>query len=201
MQGRFDEARALLAQARSVMEEMARPLEAQVLAFWSGPLEMLADDPAAAERDYREACEHLDSIGERGWLSTMAGLWADSLYALDRLDDARAAARLSRDATTRDDYNAQALWRCAEAMLLAREGSFDEAEALAREAIEFIDRSDELNNSAHVVLGLVEVYRLAGRTDEAIRVLDDAIGRFERKGNAVMTERSRGLRDELGATK
>jgi class 3 adenylate cyclase/tetratricopeptide (TPR) repeat protein len=200
MQGRFDEARALLGEAASVMEDLGRPLEMKVLAFWSGPLEVLADDPAAAEREYRSACDELQSIGEKGWLSTMAGLWADTLYSLDRLDDARVAARLSRDASTRDDYNAQALWRCAEAKLLAREKSFDEAEALAREAIAFIDRSDELNNSAHVVLGLVEVYRLAGRADDAIRVLDDAIGRFERKGNEVMTERSCALRDELSAT-
>jgi class 3 adenylate cyclase/tetratricopeptide (TPR) repeat protein len=200
MQGRFDEGRALLAQARSVMEELARPVEATVLAFWTGPLEMLAGDPAAAEREYRTACEHLESIGEKGWLSTMAGLWADTLYTLDRLDEAKGAVRLSRDAATRDDHDAQALWRCAEAKLLAREGSFDEAEALALEAIDFIDRSDELNNSAFVVLGLVEVYGLAGRVDDAIRALDDAIARFERKGNLVMTERSRALRDELSAS-
>jgi class 3 adenylate cyclase/tetratricopeptide (TPR) repeat protein len=197
MQGRFDESRALLLQARSIMEEMARPVEAKVLAFWSGPLEMLADDPTAAEREYREACDALQSIGDKGWLSTMAGLWSDTLYTLGRLDEARAAAHLSRDASTLDDYNAQALWRCAEAKLLAREGSIDEAEALAREAIAVIDRSDEVNNSAHVVLGLVEVYRLAGRADDAIAALDDAIARFEQKGNVVMTERSRALRTEL----
>jgi tetratricopeptide (TPR) repeat protein len=182
------------------MEDSGRPLEAKVLAFWTGPFEMLAGDPAAAEREYRAACDGLKSIGEKGWLSTMAGLWADALYELDRLDKAAAAVRLSRDATTHDDYNAQALWRCGEAKLLAREGSFDEAEALAREAIAFTDRSDELNNSALVALGLVEVYRLAGRADEAIRVLDDAIARFERKGNAVMAERLRALREELSAT-
>jgi class 3 adenylate cyclase/tetratricopeptide (TPR) repeat protein len=197
MQGRFDEARALLDHARSIVEEMSRPLEVTVLAFWTGPLEMLADDPAAAAREYGEACDHLQSIGEKGWLSTMAGVWADALYALGRFDDARTAARLSRDASTRDDYNAQALWRSAEARLLAREGSFDEGETLARESVALIDRSDELNNAAHVLLGLVEVYRLAARPDDAVRALDDALARFERKGNLVMTERCRTLREEL----
>ena len=47
-------------------------------------------------------------------------------------------------------------------------------------------------------LSLVEVYRLAGRTEDAIRALDGAIALFEQKGNVVMTERSLGLRDELG---
>ena len=199
MQGRFEEARALLAQARSTMEDLARELEAHVLAFWTGPLEMLAGDPAAAEREYRAACEHLESKGEKGWLSTMASLWAEALYELDRFDEAATAVRMSRDATTSDDYNAQGFWRCAEAKLAARRGAFDEAERLAREAIDFIGRSDELNNQAHVDLGLVEVYRLAGRSEDAIRALDDAIARFEQKGNVVMIERSRALRDELGA--
>ncbi len=199
MQGRFDEARALLAQARSTMEDLARELEAHVLAFWTGPLEMLAGDPAAAEREYRVACEHLESKGEKGWLSTMASLWAEALYELDRFEEAATAVRMSRDATTSDDYNAQGFWRCAEAKLAARRGAFDEAESLAREAIDFIGRSDELNNQAHVDLGLVEVYRLAGRSEDAIRALDDAIARFEQKGNVVMIERSRALRDELGA--
>jgi class 3 adenylate cyclase/tetratricopeptide (TPR) repeat protein len=199
MQGRFDESRALLGQARATMDDMGRELESKVLAFWSGPLEMLAGDPAAAEREYRAACEYLVAIGEKGWLSTMSGVWAEALYELDRLDEARTAAHLSRDAATRDDANAQAFWRWAEAKLLAREGWFDEAEALAREAIAFSDRSDELDNSARVRLGLVEVYRLAGRNEDAIEVLDDAIARYQRKGNEVMTKRSRALRAELGA--
>jgi class 3 adenylate cyclase/tetratricopeptide (TPR) repeat protein len=200
MQGRFDEARTLLARSRSILEELARPLDVSTLAFWTGPLELLAGDPAAAERDLGPACEELQSRGETGWLSTMASLRAEALYALDRVGEAGEAVRVSRDAATSDDYNAQALWRCAEAKLLARRGQFDEAERLAREGVALSDRSDELNNRAEVRMGLVEVLRLAQRPDEAIRVLEQALELYDQKGNLVGTGSARVLREELGAS-
>ena len=48
-------------------------------------------------------------------------------------------------------------------------------------------------------MGLVEVLRLAGRTDEARDVLVEALARYEQKGNEVMTGRARALLDELRA--
>jgi len=200
MQGRFDEARELLARAGSILEELGRPLDVSTQAFWSGPLELLAGDPAAAERELGPACETLEASGEKGWLSTMAALHAEALYAQDRLEEAEAAVRVSRDAATSDDYDAQGLWRCAEAKVLARRGQFEEAERLAREAIDQIDRTDEVNHHAEVRMGLVEVLRLAGRADEAGGALGEALARYEQKGNEVMTGRARALLDELSTT-
>ena len=130
----------------------------------------------------------------------MAAFHAEALYLLGRLEDAEAAVRMSRDASTSDDYEAQALWRCAEAKLLARRGRFDEAERLASEAVATIDRIDEVNHQAQVRMGLAEVLRLAGKTDEALAALDEARARYEQKGNAVMADRARALLDDLGAT-
>jgi tetratricopeptide (TPR) repeat protein len=197
IQGRFDEARALLARARSILEELGRPLEAATLAFWSGPLEQLAGDFLAAEREVAAACDALEARGEKGWLSTMAGHLGDVLYDQGRIDDAAAAAARSRNAATEDDRNAQAIWRFVEAKVLARRGRFDEAEVLAREAIAIIDRSDELNNQAIFRMGLVEVLRRSERTDEAIEVLEQALVRYEQKGNLVMTDATRSLLDEM----
>jgi tetratricopeptide (TPR) repeat protein len=199
MQGRFDEGRALLARSRSIHEELSSPLEASVLAFWSGPLEILAGNPAAAERDLRSAREYLESRGEQGWLSTIAAFHGLALYAEGRFDDAADAARLSRETATSDDSNAQAMWRCVEAQVLARREQFGEAEAIGREAVAVIDRTDELNNQAEVRLGLVEVLKLSGQPEKAIAILDEAIARYEQKGNAVRLEQSRALRDELSA--
>jgi class 3 adenylate cyclase/tetratricopeptide (TPR) repeat protein len=193
MQGRFDEGRELLARARSNLEELGLPLDVATLAFWSGPLEILAGDPAAAERDLAEACQDLEPRGETGWLSSLAALHAESLYLLGRYDDAEAAVRLSRESATSDDFDAQAGWRCAEAKLLAQRRRFDEAEQLAREAIATIDRSDELNSQANIRMGLAEVLRLAGRTDEARGVLAEALARYQQKGNDVMAEQARAL--------
>ena len=63
-----------------------------------------------------------------------------------------------------------------------------EAERLADEAIPWADRSDELNNQAEVRTDAAEVYRLTGRLDKAVTALQEALARFEQKGNVVMTE-------------
>jgi class 3 adenylate cyclase/tetratricopeptide (TPR) repeat protein len=198
MQGRFDQARQLLAQARAIHQELASPVDLQTLAFWTAPLEMLAGEPASAENELRPACEFFQARGEQGLLSTLAAFLADALYEQGRVDEAPHWVQVSRETATSDDHDAQARWRSVEAKLLAKREEFDEAEAVAREAIDVIGRSDELDNQAQMHVSLVEVLRLAGRNEEAIRALDEALVLFERKGNLVMTERLRGLRSELG---
>jgi len=199
MQGRFDEARELMAEARRILQELGRMVDVVTLAFWTGPLELMAGNPAEAARVTGEACDFLDAAGERGWLSTMATIHANALCEQGLFDEAEAAALRSRDAATSDDYNAQALWRSSLAKALAHKGQHEEAERLADEAIPWIDRSDELNNQADTRTEVAEAYRLAGRVDKAVTALQEALERYERKGNVVMTERTRALLEELGA--
>jgi len=45
-------------------------------------------------------------------------------------------------------------------------------------------------------MGLAEVLRLAGRTDEAREVLAEALARYEQKGNEVMAARARALLED-----
>ncbi len=198
LQGRFDEARQLMAEARASLANLARPLDVSTMAFWTGPLELLAGNPAAAEHELREACDALDAAGERGWLSTMSGLHAQALYALDRLDEAEAAAGRSRETATSDDYNAQAFWRETQAKVLARRGDLPAAEGLAREAVEIIHRSDEINHQAQVRASFAEVLELAGRPDDARSQLEQALALYEQKGNVVMAERTRATLREPG---
>ena len=129
----------------------------------------------------------------------MSGLHAQALYALDRLDEAEAAAGRSRETATSDDYNAQAFWRETQAKVLARRGDLTAAEELAREAVEIINRSDEINHQAQVRASFAEVLELAGRADDARSQLEQALALYEQKGNEVMTERARELLAELGA--
>jgi tetratricopeptide (TPR) repeat protein len=191
MQGRFEEGRELVARAGLIHEELGRSIERHTLAFWSGPIEMLAGDPVAAEREAAAACDGLEAAGENGFLSTMATLLAEALYAQGRLDEAESAVRRSRESATSDDFNAQAGWRAAQAKILARRGNLEEGELLAREAIEIIDRSDELSHQADFRVGLAEVLQLAGRTDESIPVLEEALERYEQKENRVAAEATR----------
>ena len=197
MQGRFEEGRELAARANSILEELGRPIELYTLAFWSAPLELLAGDPVAAEREAAWACDGLEACGEKGFLSTMATLLAEALYAQGRLDEAEAAVQRSREVATSDDFNAQAAWRASQAKILARRGELEEADRLAREAIEIIDRSDELSHQGDFRVGLAEVLQVAGRTDESIPVLEEALARYEQKENRVSADATRALLVEL----
>jgi tetratricopeptide (TPR) repeat protein len=197
MQGRFDEARQVLAEAKAILEELGRRVDSETLAFWTGPLELLAGNPAEAARATGRACDFLESEGERGWLSTMATIYSSALHAQGKLDEAEAAALRSRDAATSDDNNAQALWRASLAKAIAGQGRHEEAIRLADEAIPFIDRSDELNNQGIARTYVAEAYVAAGRPDEAVTALQEALARFEQKGNVVMTERTRALLGQL----
>jgi ATP/maltotriose-dependent transcriptional regulator MalT len=193
MQGRFDEARALLTRARSTLEELGRPLDVSTTAFFTGPLELLAGDPAAAERELRAACDALESSGEKGWLSTLAAFLAEALYVQGRLDEAAAAVRRSREAATSDDHNAQAFWRSVEAKILARQGKLEEAERLVLDAVAVIDRTDELNHQADVRMALAEVLQLAQRPADAISVIREGLHLYEQKGNLVSANKARAL--------
>jgi ATP/maltotriose-dependent transcriptional regulator MalT len=199
MEGRFDEARRLLAHARATAEDLNRPHHESTSAFFSAPLELVAGDAAAAEHLYRHACDTLEAAGEKGFLSTLAAGLADTLYVLGRLEDAEAETRRSRDAATSDDHSAQAQWRSVEAKILARRGRLDEAEALGREAVALIDLTDELNHRAQTWLALAEVLQLAHRSSEAATVAEEARRLYEQKGNAVMASRAAALRDELAS--
>jgi class 3 adenylate cyclase/tetratricopeptide (TPR) repeat protein len=201
MQGRFDEARARLAEAHAILEELGRKIDSVTLGFWTGPLELLAGNPAEAARVTGEACDFLEAAGERGWFSTMATIHSTALCDLGLYDEAEDAARRSREAATSDDDNAQALWRAALARALAHKGRHEEAERFADEVTNWIDRSDELDNQAEARTRIAEAYWLGGRLDKALTALVEALARFEQKGNLVQARRTRALLDEYSGAR
>jgi class 3 adenylate cyclase/predicted ATPase len=186
MLGRFDAARDLIGRARALAEELGlEATRAAVLATGSGEIELLAADPAAAERELRPACEALERIGELAVLASTAPLLADALYLQGRDDDALllterwAPERL----TVPEDVDAQVGWRRVRAKLLARRGDVEAAERLAREATASAARTDRLDLRAHAVADLAEVLRLAGRSEESAAAAQEAIRLYEQKGN------------------
>jgi ATP/maltotriose-dependent transcriptional regulator MalT len=128
---------------------------------------MLAGDPVAAERELQGAYELLTNVGEKYFLSTVAGLLAQTLYVLERYDEVESLAHLTRELATDDDISTQALWRCVQGKLLARTGSFEEAEALVRDALAILEPTDHVLLTFGALLDLAEVQRLAGQDAQA----------------------------------
>ena len=90
-----------------------------------------------------------------------------------------------------DDALTQMLWRQARAKVLAHRGDHAEAERHTREAVGIGEGTDMLNAQGDAHGDLAEVLLLAGKPAEAAAALEQALERYERKGNLVMAERTR----------
>ncbi len=191
MLGRFDEARAILTETRTVLAERGSGIPlATATGMDSVDVELWAGDPAAAAEFGTEGCRLLDELGEHSILSTAAGKLAQALYALDRLEEADAWAGRAAELGASDDALTQVLWRQVRAKVLARRGELAEAERLAREAVAVCEKTDFLDAQGNVYADLGEVLSLAGRPTEAAAALGQALGCYERKGNHVATQRA-----------
>ncbi len=71
------------------------------------------------------------------------------------------------------------------------------ASRLAREAVELNRRTDELNYRADFLVSLAEVAELAGRREEAVASLDDAIDLYDRRENLAGAAQARNRLAEL----
>jgi class 3 adenylate cyclase/tetratricopeptide (TPR) repeat protein len=198
MLGRFDEARALLAEVRGDLIERGGELALGLTSYEGGvETELLAGDAAAAVALGEEGCRLLEELGQQAALSTAAGWLAQALYAADRLDDADAWAARAAELGASDDAMTQLLWRQVRAKVLARRGERAEAERLAREAVAIGDETQMLNAQADAYADLAEVLSLGGDREKAATALEQALARYERKENLVMAERTRALLTEL----
>jgi class 3 adenylate cyclase/tetratricopeptide (TPR) repeat protein len=185
MCGRFDEARRLLGQGRSLFEELGLKVWVAGMSLLSADVELLARDAQAAERDLRVAYEALERMGERGLLSAVAAQLGRALCAQERYDEAERFAQVSQELAHSDDVAAQMLWRTTRAKVLASRQHLEEAESLARQAREITEKTDALNSQGLSLTTLAEVLLLAGREEEVTPLLGRAVNLFEQKGNVV----------------
>jgi class 3 adenylate cyclase/tetratricopeptide (TPR) repeat protein len=196
--GRFEEARALHAQVRSELEERgSRTLFAAMCCHSGAVLELRAGNAAAAVQLSEQGCRLLEEAGERSFLSTGAGHRAQVLYALERLEEADESAGRANELGGSDDAMTQMLWRQVRAKVRARDGDHGEAERLAREAIAIGGATQMVVEQGEALGDLAEVLELAGRTEEAVAALEQALALYERKGDLVDAGRTRARLEAL----
>src|SRR2546430_17468099 len=106
-------------------------------------------------------------------------------YAAGEPEEADTWADRSAELGASDDALTQMLWRQAKAKVLARRGEHAEAERLAREAVAIGEDSDFLDGQGDAFDDLAEVLVVRGKADAAAEALEQALERFERKGNVV----------------
>jgi len=198
MLGRFDDARAILAEVRAELAERGGGVElATITGIESAEVELLAGDPSTAAELGAAGCRLLEELGAQSYLSTAAGTLARALYALDRLDEADAWTVRAEELGASDDAFTQLVWRQVRAKVLARRGQHAESERLAREAVAIGEGTEFVTGQGDANADLAEVLLLGGRRDEAVAALETAIERYERKGNLVSAQRARARLAEL----
>lgn len=153
---------------------------------------MRAGEPGG--RALEEGCRLLEEAGDRGYLSTACAILAEAYYELGRLDDAYAQTLRSEELGASDDLANEEQWREARAKVFARRGEAEQAEKLAREALEIAQQTQHPDGEALLTLG--KVLELVGKPEEAARHYKAAVESFEQKGVVPLAERAR---ERLGA--
>jgi class 3 adenylate cyclase/tetratricopeptide (TPR) repeat protein len=199
MRGEFERARELAVRAIEGHDELGNRVSsaadrANALAWY---VERLRRDWPAAERELRRAYDELRACGETYVRSAVAAWLADCLYRQYRDAEADEFVQACVETAPEHHVGAQVFWRLARSKLSARAGRPDEAELLAREAVELADTGDGLELQAEARVTRAEVLQLGGRRDEASAVLRAALELYERKEHLVGLAAAGSLLDEL----
>jgi tetratricopeptide (TPR) repeat protein len=189
MEGRFDEARRLYADSNALHEELGLHYRRAGRRLVGATIESLAGNMDAAIAELQRGYDALEQMGERGTRSTVAAFLAHALAEQSRFAEAEEYALISEQTGALADTVTQAVWRCARARVVAHAGDDEDAERLAREAVELAEATDFLDLHARTALTLANVLRGRGRNGEAAALVDDARRAYERKGNRVAAER------------
>jgi predicted ATPase len=195
MRGRFAEARELAARSTATYEELGLRFSLAAWCLRPASVELLADDPAAAERILRSGFDTLSSMGEKVNLSLIAASLAKAIYlqGRGREEEAEQLTVVSEEATSPEDVWSQVAWRSARATILASRGESAASSELAREAVELIEGTDALNMRASSLLSLARALAAAGRSEDAAKSAAEAVRLYEAKGNVVSAAKARAL--------
>jgi class 3 adenylate cyclase len=199
MLGRVVEGRELIRDGRATFRDLGLALTLGGSTMEAASLEEMAGDIESAERLLREGYDRLSDLGEKGYLSTVAGRLARCVALRGGLEEADELARVSEETSATDDTYSQTSWRQARALVHAKRDEADPALALALEAVSLAETSDSCDLRACALEDLSDCLRLAGRIDAAADTLGRAISVWDRKGATFPAERLRTKRAELTA--
>jgi tetratricopeptide (TPR) repeat protein len=188
-----------LAAATSIDEELGGGRGSGFQYTPAGMIELLAGDTTRAEQELRTGYEMLRERGDTWFLCGVAAELADVLWLQGRDDEALELTQLSEETAGKNVLVAQMMWRGARAKVLARRGQPEEAEALAREGVTLIRRTDYVLYQADALTDLAEVLRLQDRREEAASAASAARRLYEQKGNVVAARNLQALVEEIGA--
>jgi class 3 adenylate cyclase len=195
--GRDAAARRMIDSARRTVTELGLRHALLEVEQFAGIVELVLDDPAAAEPHLRQACNGFRRMGLDADTAETAALLGRACLALNR--DAEAdelcteSERLAGHA-----LKASIAWRTVRAQLLSRGNDHQEARRVAQAAITLAERTDGLVDHGDACLALATVLGAAGDSAGARAAAERAANLYERKGAAALADKARSMLDERG---
>ncbi len=183
MDRRFDQARALVTQARRRLEDLGATVLVATAGMGAGNIELRANDLEAAEREFRTAYDQLSAIGEKFVLPTVGGLLSRVLTDLGRIDEAEALVGAMEAIAGADDVEAQAILQGVRARLDATAGRANGARGSITHAIDVAHESDSPTLLAEVLMDQGAVLEALGDAGGAADARSQAAVLLERKGD------------------
>lgn len=188
LRGRPDKARKMLADARQVVADLGLRHGLMETELFAGLIESMEGDPVAAEPHFRTALEGLDALGVGADAGQAAALLARSVLAQGRLDEADRYAAESERLAGRNLKTAIA-WRAVRAEISASQGLYDDATAMAREAVTVAAGTDLVLDHADACLALSRVLDAVGDTKGAASARANAEALYTAKEVAAKNSR------------
>jgi ATP/maltotriose-dependent transcriptional regulator MalT len=195
--GDFGPARLSLGSSTAISEELGLKYMAQWSRRTLGHLELWAQEPRAAEATLRSSYEVLTEMGLHSSLGETAVPLADALYRQGRLEEAERMLDAVKDDWAEGDASVEAPRLAVRAKLLAARGWEEHAERSARRALALVRKTDWACFQVDTLLAYAEVMRTAGRTDEASRMLGEALQIAARKGYEAGARIVRSVMEQL----
>jgi class 3 adenylate cyclase len=190
MRGRPEAARDILSAGRVTLEELGLTLELHELSMHDGMVELLADDPFAAEEHLRGAREGFEALGVAAGAAQAAALLARALLEQTGKDEEVLSQTALAETHGGEDLKTTITWLSARAEALARGGEIEPALSFAHRAVLVAGPTDALADKADASMSLARVLRAAGRDSEAREAADAARVLYSAKGHAVGVERA-----------
>ncbi|WP_269203964.1 BTAD domain-containing putative transcriptional regulator [Mycobacterium colombiense] len=193
--GRAAAARRMIDSARRTVTELGLRHALLEVEQFAGIVELIVNDPAAAEPHLRKAYNGFRRMGLDADTAETAALLGRGCLALDRDDEARELCAES-ERLAGHALKASIAWRTLRAHLLARGNDHDGARRIAAEAVALAERTDALVDHGDACLTLATVLGAAGDVAGARAAAKQAVDLYERKGAVALAEMARRILGE-----
>jgi DNA-binding SARP family transcriptional activator len=193
--GRGAAARRMIDSARRTVTELGLRHALLEVEQFAGIVELIVDDPTAAEPHFRQAYNGFRRMGLDADTAETAALLGRTCLALDRDTEADELC-LESERLAGHALKASIAWRTLRARLLSRGHEHGEARRIAEAAVALAERTDALVEHGDSCLTLATVLGAAGDAAGARTAAERAVDLYERKGAAALAERARRILGE-----